>query len=234
MYLDTQYYPRFGLLVIMGTAGLTGFLTSAYLLQAGWARMPLRYAIAATVAYFGFLGLVRLWAKYYRHLHPDIDSVPDVITLGIEAINAVPGAAHFGGGGSFSGGGAGRSFTADRPEPSGRLLDTAPDLEAVADLDESVVWLAPLLLGVALVVGLASTLLVIFGVPALLAEVLLDAGLAGLIYRRLHRYPTRHWLDGVLRRTWKPMLAIAVSLTLAAAVAQYLVPTADSIGDFFR
>jgi hypothetical protein len=128
------------------------------------------------------------------------------------------------------GGGAGRSFDSDAELPS-RGVDV---VEAVADGDEGLLWLAALVLAAALVVGVIGAMVVIFGAPALLGEALLDAGIAGLIYRRLYRYPTQHWLDGVLRRTWKPMLAIAVTLVLAAALAQWLMPAADSIGDFFR
>ncbi len=68
----------------------------------------------------------------------------------------------------------------------------ARSVGAVADLDEGALWLAPLILAGALVVGLITAILVIAGAPALLSEV------------------------------------------LAAAVAQHLIPTADSIGDFFR
>ena len=85
-----------------------------------------------------------------------------------------------------------------------------------------------------MIVGLGSAVAVILGAPALLGEVLLDAGIAGLVYRRIGRYPTQHWLDGVLRRTWKPMLAIMTTLIFCATLAQHYVPAADSIGDFFH
>jgi hypothetical protein len=37
-----------------------------------------------------------------------------------------------------------------------------------------------------------------------------------------------------MRRTWKPMLALTLTLAAAGFAAQWLRPTADSIGDFLR
>jgi hypothetical protein len=73
---------------------------------------------------------------------------------------------------------------------------------------------------------------VVVGAPGLLAELLLDGVIAGAAYRRLRQVPLQHWLHGVVRRTWKPVLALTLSLVAAGLAAQWLAPSADSIGDF--
>lgn len=239
-YLDADYYPRTGALVIVSIAASGGFLISAALLESGWYRMPSRYAVAAIAAYLLFILLVRLWAAYYRYLHPEPDDVLDIVHSALDSMGG--GGFEFGGGGEFSGGGAGRVLelpdAASTPVEAADSIDGATSFAesagAVADLDEGALWLAPLLFAAALIAGLVGALLVIAGAPALLGEVLLDAGIAGLIYRRIYKYPTQHWLHGVVRRTWKPMLFLTGVLVAIAAIAQQLRPAADSIGDFFR
>ena len=75
---------------------------------------------------------------------------------------------------------------------------------------------------------------VVVGAPGLLAELLLDGVIAGAAYRRLRQVPLQHWLHGAVRRTWKPMLALTLTLVAAGLVAQWLRPAAHSIGDFLR
>jgi hypothetical protein len=239
-YLDTDYYPRTGALVIVSTAASAGFLVSAALLDAGWYGMPSRYAVAAFAAYLLFILLVRLWAAYYRYLHPEPVDAIDLATQVLDSTGRV--GVGFGGSGEFSGGGAGRTLdlpdAATTPVEAADPIDGATSLAdsagALADLDEGALWLAPFLFAAALIAGLVGAMLVIAGAPALLGEVLLDAGIAGLIYRRIYKYPTQHWLHGVVLRTWKPMLTITVVLVAIAAIAQQLRLAADSIGDFFR
>lgn len=230
--LQARHYPRLALSGILTAAGLAGFLTSFLLLTFGLTTMAARYALAALVAYLAFLGFIRLWVTRYLGDRSAEGSLLDL------APDPAPGGGHgfgFGGGGQFSGGGAGRSFETGSdvldPPSAGSDLDV---IDLVPDVDEGVVVLVPLAFIVALLVGLVGVVTVLVGAPALLGEVLFDAVIAGAVYRRLRFVPAQHWSHGALRRTWRPMLALGVTLVLAAAIAQHFVPTADSIGDFFR
>jgi hypothetical protein len=92
----------------------------------------------------------------------------------------------------------------------------------------------PVLIVGFIVVGLVGVVTVVVGAPGLLAELLLDGVIAGAAYRRLRQVPLQHWLHGAVRRTWKPMLALTLTLVAAGLVAQWLTPAADSIGDFLQ
>jgi hypothetical protein len=103
-----------------------------------------------------------------------------------------------------------------------------------ADADDGAIVLAPLLLALVVIVGIVASVSVIWQAPMLLAEVLVDGTVAAFVYRRIKARPVTHWTSSVWRRTWKPALAITVSLTVLGALIPWLVPGADSIGDLFR
>lgn len=230
--LQHLHHPRLALLGILTVAGLSGFLSSFALLSAGVSSMPARYGLASLIGYLCFLCCVRLWVGQY---HEAQGGGLDLVDLGPHSLGPTGDGFTFGGGGGFSGGGAGRSF--DASPTSTDALPDVPGLDLVdgiADLDEGALVLLPVVLAGVLIVGLISAVAVLIGAPALLAEVFLDAIIAGAAYRRLRLVPSQHWTRGAFRRTWKPMLAIVVMLIFAAAIAQHLVPSADSIGDFFR
>ncbi len=219
--LERDHYPRLALCAVLALGGLAGFLTSAGLLAAGLRAMAWRYGLAAVVGYGAFLGGLRLWLALHGRRRPGLEDTVDASDL-LSGPRAGPGAAseadaesRVGGGGGFTGGGA----------------DVA---DAATALDEGATVVIPVVVVACIVVGLVGVVTVVIGAPALLAELLLDGVIAGAAYRRLRRVPVRHWLHGAVRRTWKPMLALGASLVLAGLVAQWLTPTADSIGDFLR
>lgn len=228
--LERTHYPRLALLTIVTTAGLTAFFASFTLLSAGLHSMPVRYGLASVAGYLAFLALVRLWVT--RYSEPLFDAPSVDLPLDVDIHHSSGDAFEFGGGGGFSGGGAGRSFEsieAMTDSGGGEGLDLVPEITA----DESAVVMVPLAFFAVLVVGLVSAVSVVWAAPALLAEVLLDAVIVGAVYRKVKSIPVQHWALGVFRRTWKPMLAIVVTLLIAAAFAQWALPGADSIGDFF-
>lgn len=232
--LQQRHHPRLALSAILGGAGGVGFLTSFALLRLGVASMPVRYALAAAAGYLAFLALVRLWAGWYAERQDAAADLTDVlaetaIDTASLSYDAVP--STFGGGGGMAGGGAGRGFDTDAGVAT---VDVADGAASLADTDEGALIVVPILIGAVVVAGLAGTVTVLVGAPALLAEVILDAFVATAVYRRLRRLEPQHWTTGILRRTWKPMLAITIVLIAAAAVAQRLVPAAQSIGDLWR
>ncbi len=139
-----------------------------------------------------------------------------------------------------AGGGSGGRFHATTrvgdgapaAEAKGNLLGSAVDV--AGDADEGAIALAPVLLTLAAIIGIAASVSVVWQAPVLLAEVLVDATIAALVYQRVKTRPALHWTSSVWRRTWKPALAITTALTVFGAVIPWLAPDADSIGDLFR
>ena len=238
--LSHAEYPRTLMLALVGIASCVGFLITAGMLALGVASPWLRYPMAAVGGYAAFLVFVWMWLAWRRgdrHWDPHLDgaehlgSVPD-------AIESAPA---FGGGGGFSGGGSSASFGA--PDHATAVVGHAAEVKssvlehalgAAGDADEGAVVLVPLVIVAAVLIGLGATVSVLYNAPALLAEVMLDGAIAAAVYRRVRMRSAEHWSYGVLRRTWKPMLAITVTLFGLGIAIPLLVPGADSIGDLFR
>jgi hypothetical protein len=248
-HLEQTTHPRLVLSLIVTAAALIGFFTSFALLELGVRTMAWRYGVAAIVGYAAFLAGLRLWLSRQGRQGPELSNGLDVlIDLGPLPIDVLPPEVplppfHFGGGGGFSGGGAGGGLGGPvSPGDLAAAADVSPAGDAVAGAaadaasgtDEGLVLLIPILFIATIVVGLVGVVMVLVGAPSLLAELLVDGVIAGVAYRRLKRVPVRHWVHGAVRRTWKPMLALAIMLVATALIAQSLVPAADSIGDFFH
>jgi hypothetical protein len=226
------------LLTIVSSAALLGFLVSVGLLRVGLRSMAVRYVLAALAAYAAFLVGLRLWLLYQRRRkigvrrrRGDVADLSDLVPLpdgSAPAYSPEP-AVTFGGGGGFSGAGAGGPIGTPGAASAGHAA-----ADGATALDEGAVYLTPFVIGSLLVAGLIAAVAVVLSAPSLLAEVLLDGLIAGTAYRRLRAVPTEDWVAGVVGRTWKPMLAVGAILVAMGAVAQWLRPTADSIGDLLR
>ncbi|MFT3924462.1 MAG: hypothetical protein QM778_18130 [Myxococcales bacterium] len=225
-------FPRIQMVAILILAGLGAFLSSALLLRLGFDGMASRYALAALFGYLAFLGLVRLWISYQQSsLSLDGLDVPDLANIELPNVNlgglgdgsdALARAADSfeGGGGSFGGAGASGSWGA--PESSSSF-----DLDGV-DFDEA--W--PIVLAVvALLAGVAAVGFVIWSSPIMFAEVLLDAAVVGAVFKRARRRERRHWVHGVLRRTWIPGLLLALFAALGGFALQTAEPQARTLGE---
>jgi phosphotransferase system glucose/maltose/N-acetylglucosamine-specific IIC component len=208
--------------------------------------MAWRYGAAAVVGYAVFLVSLRVWLAFQgrqtgraAHALDFLDGIPTGSGGGGSA--TVP-EVQFGGGGGFSGGGGGASFDAHGLAPDADVVHVAhgvsltehlPDI--AGDLGEGAVVVWPVLLVVcAIGVAVISAGAVVVEAPTLLAELLFDGVIAGVAYRRLRNVSTQHWLTGAVRRTVKPVLVLTLTLVACALIAQWLVPGARSIGDFFR
>jgi hypothetical protein len=236
------------MLVLVTLTAACGFLSSFLLLRAGLHSMAVRYPVAVGLAYVVFLGLVALWLRRYR-LHArvrsegkgaqvdlDVLDVPfDQLWTGGPAPEAEVG---FGGGGGFSGGGAGSSWGGGEGPTTfssvahvnlsdGASLEGHGDFGGL-DLDEGAIWLVPVAIVGAIVLG--GVIYVIYLAPVLLAELLLDAGLAAGLYKRLMREERRSWLATAVRSTIIPVCFVAGLLALAGIIMQTVYPDATSIG----
>jgi hypothetical protein len=220
-------FPRVQMMVILALAGLGSFLSSATLLALGFDGMTLRYALAAALGYLMFLLLVRLWIAYQeRSLSLDgLDGV-DLLDVDLPNLNltgsAVAESFGGGGGGSFGGGGASGSW-GDSGGGGGLA-----DLDGGADLDEA--W--PIVLAVvALLAGIAALGFVVYSSPMMFAEVLLDAAVVGAVFKRTRRHQRRHWLHGVVRRTWIPGVVLVLFAAVGGFALQAAQPEAHTLGE---
>jgi hypothetical protein len=248
--LEQNGYPRLTMLMIVGGAGVAAFLSSALMLAAGLRYMPVRYAIASLIGYAVFVWLVRGWlaARDRREASQRLvaDSVDAVDVMNVtdlpgSVVRAIGRSAReapvdiFQGGRSggagasaaFGGGPTHMPVMAVPPVPS----ESSGGLSWAADLDDDGLKLLPLFAVAAIAVGLFAAGSVVWSAPQLLAEILVDGAIAGQAYRGLRK---GNWTGGVLRRTWKPMLAVVAAFVLLGFAGHYVDPTADSIGDFFR
>jgi hypothetical protein len=247
--LVAESYPRLQMSTIVAAAALVAFLCSAFLLGRGLESMAARYAIAAGFGYAVFLLLIRAWIAYQRRRwNVDLDLPMDLpVDLlrgggGLDGGSASP--PFTPGGGSFGGGGAGRSFADAGPLEAPSAPSFEPDLPAagsgvadavdwVPDVDPGDAW--PLALAAAvLFAGFVAMGFVVYASPVLFAEVLLDAAVAGALYRRARHRSRAHWLRGVLRRTWLPALALCAFVAGAGFAVQVAMPEARSLGDVMR
>lgn len=239
--------PRMHMLGLVIVTGGVGFLASYALLHAGIRSMALRYPVAAATGYAAFLGLIWLWLRRYRltarkrsergryQIDLDVAQFP-LDELFSPAPTTVDGFEGFGGGGGFVGGGGGSDWTgpgpvfhAASPMPSsggggGGASGGGWDL----DLDEGALWLIPIAIIAAVVLCVVGY--VLYLAPTLFAELLLDAGLATGLYRKLLRAERRSWLTTAIRSTVVPACFVAALLALAGTIMQGVYPDAVSIG----
>lgn len=210
-YFHRRRFPRLTLGLLLILTGATGFGLSYLLLRAGLDAMWLRYPVAVLGAYGFFLLLMRLWVELERRQISPSD--PELITA-IENAKNLP---------------AEQKPVLSEKRSWWEHLDVGSGLDICAA--EGCI---PALL-LAAVIGLLVLLIAaLAGAPVLLAEVLVDAFLAGVLYRRLKIAAQEHWLGTAIRKTWTFVLATAALLSLAGACLAFLAPGATSIGSALK
>lgn len=223
--------PRLQMSLLVLLTATTGFLASVMFSAIGMEALWLRYPVCVLIAYGAFLGLVWCWR---RHREWDLSNLPS--GDGTPPSSSAGTHEWQGAGGHSGGGGASASFDAPASPPSLAPFDPVPTyvelpaLDNTLDADEAlpVVVVMVVLGGALLAIGW-----VIWIAPVLLAELALDAVLSAGLYHRLKRPATGdHWLSTTLRHTGKPFAAAMLSLLVAGAVMNLLVPDAVSLGDF--
>lgn len=223
--------PRLQMSLLVLLTAASGFLASVVFSAVGMDALWPRYPVCVLVAYGVCLALIWSWR---RHREWDLGNLPS----GDGASPSPSGGKHEwqGGGGHSGGGGASASFDAPASPPSLASIDTVPTSVELPSLDNSldadealpVVVVMVVLGGALLAIGW-----VIWIAPVLMAELALDAVLSAGLYRRLkHPGTDDHWLSTTLRHTGKPFAAAMLSLLVAGAVMNLLVPNAASLGEF--
>lgn len=225
-------WPRLQMSVILSLTAISAFAVSVLLLAAGVDSMPLRYALAVAAAYGVFLLLLKMWLSIGDTWEPGIPNVDIPIPVGSGGSGVSGSSQVFSGGGDFAGAGAGGSWgessgvsfvSSDASASSGGSVDL--------DLDESA------LIAVAVVIalgGLIAVFYVIYVAPALLAEITLDALVAGGLYKATKKIDGPNWLRTAVRKT---IIPAAISLLLFAGagyVLQGVYPEARTVGEVWR
>jgi hypothetical protein len=99
------------------------------------------------------------------------------------------------------------------------------------DFDE----LALIVLAVVVAVGgLFAVFYIVYVAPALLAEILVDALLAGGLYRAARNAEPQYWLRTALRKTAVPAMLALVLFGTCGFLLQKAVPEARTIGTVWR
>ena len=201
-------------------------------------------SLAVACGYLSFLSFVRVWIAYQtrnwsfgrrkpeerRTFDGNLDlpsfdgnlDLPDLSALGDLAGSA--GQAFSGGGGEFGGAGASASFDVDLGSNDSGASEA---LGAVGSADEGL----PILIAVIAVLGgLIALGFVVYSSPVLFAEVLLDVAVLGAVYKKNKRHQRSHWAAGVLGRTYKPMLVLAVFAAIFGFAVQSLAPKETTLG----
>ena len=243
--IERDEWPRLEMALIVSLVGATGFLTTVALLHLGVSHMWLRYAIAVSLAYGVFLGLLWCWL-HIRWFDLGNLSMPG--PSGGGGTGGTGGSGFNGGGGDFGGGGASGSFETDATPVqftsdggSGLAGVSIPDIDIdvgdVGDAGEAwpLVAIIAVVVGVVLAVGAAvASLWIVWSAPAFLGELAVDAALARGLYKHIHGAYDYYWLKTALRRTFKAFVGLFVLLVAAGVLMQITVPGATSVGQFFH
>ena len=229
-------FPRLHMLLILSLAALGTFLSSASLVSLGLASMWVRYALAVVGGYLFFLSFVRVWIAYQTRnwsfgRRPreeklssrgsiDLPDLPDLSALG-ELGGSAEGV-FSGGGGDFGGAGASGSWADGAVTESGSGV-----VDAVGSADEGL----PIVIAIiALAGGLIALGFVVYSSPVLFAEVLVDVAVLGVAYKKNRKHERSHWAAGVLGRTYKPALVLAVFAAIFGFAMQSTAPHEKTLG----
>lgn len=241
-------FPRLHMVLILALAAVGAFLTSASLVAFGVGSMGVRYALAVVGGYLFFLSFVRVWIAYQtrnwsfgrrkqqeqpegrqqqegkpsRDFDANVD-LPDLSALADWSSSAEAGFS--GGGGAFGGAGSSGSWGDGGASTEG---SSSSALDGVGSGDGE--GIAIVIAVVALLGGLIALGFVVYSSPILLAEVLLDVAVVGALYRKNQRHERGHWAAGVLSRTYKPALVLAVFASIFGLAIQTLAPEQHTLG----
>ncbi|WP_298930879.1 hypothetical protein [uncultured Ramlibacter sp.] len=224
------------------TLWLHGWCIGAIVLGTMWAAshlqmllgsgsLALRYCVTLGIGYLVYLLVLRLWASALLRKEEGSWDGPDLSFNGGgggSPARVEPPPMQSGGGGDFGGGGASADFSGG---------DAAADLatgalEVAAGSDEGAVVVVPVvavfLVGLALLFGAGSLLLLYFGWEALLA-VAVELSFTYVASRTVNRVAREGWLTAAVRLTWKPLLGALACAVLLGATIDHFIPSADSL-----
>ena len=223
--LQHRGWPRLQMALIVVLTGAAGFLASHVLRLAGMDAMLLRYPLAVLVAYGVFLLLMWLWIRWRW------DAVADGLGSGPGG-GGRPGSPWSGSGGHSGGGGASASW-GEAAASSSTSADSASLLD-VADGEAGLPLLAVLGIIALVATVLLASVWVVWSAPVLMAELLVDAAIAGGLYKRMQGMQEQGWWRLCLSHTIWPLLGLLVFFAALGWLSQELAPDAVSLMQVFK
>jgi hypothetical protein len=231
--IDRHYWPRVNALFIGLLTAVFGVFFSAVLWHVGMEEMSWRYPVSVLLSYAVMLVMLWCWSRR-ASWDGNLDGLNGVGGNGNSHGNGHSDCTQdlSPGGGEFGGAGASGSFD----EGASNVGSFAGDaLEAAAGADEGAVVLIPIAVIIALALlcgGFAyGAVSLVWQAPALLAELMIDAGTAGLLLVYVRPADRRSWLATALRKTAPTFIAFAVVFTCTGYVLEWIDPTAITIFD---
>ncbi|MGG6342358.1 hypothetical protein ACQ5SA_03815 [Stenotrophomonas indicatrix] len=223
--LQHRGWPRLQMALIVVLTGAAGFLASHVLRLAGMDEMLLRYPLAVLMAYGVFLLLMWVWIRWRW------DAVADGLSSGPGG-GGSQGSPWSGSGGRSGGGGASASWGESAASSS-----TSADSTSLLDVADGEAGL-PLLAILGIIALVATVLLasvwVVWSAPVLMAELLVDAAIAGGLYKRMQGMQEQGWWRLCLSHTIWPLLGLLVFFAALGWLAQELAPGAVSLVQVFK
>jgi hypothetical protein len=202
-------------------------------LMLGSDSLALRYGVTLGFGYLAYLLVLRLWAAALLRGEASLDlsdvPLPDLDGQAVDLPRMALADMASGGGGDFAGGGA----SADFSDAGGAVADVASGaIDAAASSDEGAVVVIPVvvifLIGVAVLFGAGSLLLLYFGSEALLT-VAVEVAFGYVSAHTAVRVVREGWLSAVLRITWKPLLGALFCAVALGALIDNFIPQAHSL-----
>jgi hypothetical protein len=227
--LERHGYPHLLMAIFLTIMGLSGFLASVGMHVCGLNSMGVRYPLAVGVAYLVFLMCLGIWLSAHRKSRgaPPTTSSQfgnyygpyDPYYYDFYPWFTLPG---FGSGRQTSH----TSSCSSSSSSKGGGLDIGDG--------EGLVFIVVILIVLAVVAALVASIYMIFLAPALLAEILVDGVLLAGMARRLRAPNAPHWSLGAIRRTWLPVLIVAMVFSALGFALEHFVPGAHSLSEAIR
>lgn len=205
-----KFLIRFHMSLILAAVMASAVLCSKLLLNLGVYSLPIRYPIAALVAYLVFLGLVRIWVAYVTRndssqSDADLDfDFDDVEFPSVDSTKSV----------DFSGGSI--SHTSSSGSSSWSF-----------DFDEGG-WIL-IVLGILLAVIFGAGAYLIYIAPEMLPEVALQVVMASTLKRASNKLEAGGWAVSILKGTIVPFLIVFVLTIGLGVVVHHTCPMATKL-----
>lgn len=221
-HLERDGWPRLQMSAIVLITATGGLLASFLLRNAGVDAMAVRYTMATLVAYGLFLLLMWAWVRWRNDV--DGELAGDCVDLGSSAAQDTSGWAGHGGNSA----GASRSGTWSAPSVTSDVSGhgALPDF---VDGEAGLPILAILAVLAAAAVAIVAAAWVVWSAPVLMAELLVDAALAGGLYRRMRGVQAQGWWWLCVRHTLWPLIGVLTFVIVVGAFAQHKAPQATTL-----
>jgi len=245
--LTGRFWLRWHVALMLVGAFCTGFLVNAALLQVPLHSIVVRWMAALACGYLAWFALMRLWLAYVgvrpfsRSASLDGDGgLGGTWSPSSGGSGGGSGGTFGGGGGGSGGGGASASF--EGPAGPSGLPTSSPgacrggglDLGGF-DIDDGGLLVVLAAIVLVLVAALGGVVVyVVHEAPQLLVDVAFGSALAGGFAGTTRRVTSSlDWCESVWRATWKPFVALAISVVACATAFAYAFPGARTLGEAF-